>query len=215
MTFRHIYVFCILIFLCFPAAGADAQLYKGLIGGWNLSTFSYDEDFSGNPTYETKNGFSVGLFAGGHISKVFGLRAEILYTRKGAQYEISDTDEVGLPPGQYSEDLDYLEIPLLANFTIPTGGKVQPAVFLGPAIDFEMSAKRNSTYSSGVVNRNQSARDLENTTSPDFSLIVGGGIEIESGPHLVLVQVRYVMGLKDVYGSASNRVLSVMAGFGI
>jgi hypothetical protein len=217
VSFRHISVFCILIFFIFPAADADAQLFKGIIGGWNLSNFSYEDGYSANPDYQSKNGYCVGLFAGGPISGVFGLRAEILYTRKGAQYDFTYTDENGQSLGQiqYSEEIDYLEIPLLANFTIPTSGTVKPALFLGPAIDFEMSAKLKATYPRGVVNKNQSDQDLENTTSPDFSLIVGGGIEIESGPHLILVQVRYVMGLKDVYRSASNRVFSVMAGFGI
>lgn len=217
MSYRHISVFCILILFLFPAADADAQLFKGIIGGWNLSNFSYEDGDSANPDYESKNGYCVGFFAGGPISGVFGLRAELLYTRKGAQYEFTVTDQSGQPQGQgqFSEEIDYLEIPLLANFTIPTSGTVNPALFLGPAIGFEMSAKLNATYPSGVLNQNHSDQDLENTTSPDFSLIVGGGIEIESGPHLVLVQIRYVMGLKDVYRSASNRVFSVMAGFGI
>ncbi len=216
MPYRRISIFCFLL-VFFPAADADAQLFKGIIGGWNLSNFSVVDDFDPDPDYKSKNGFCVGLFAGRHLSKNFSLRAEVLYTRKGAQYDFTVTDENGQPQGtgQYSADLDFLEIPLLANFTIPTGGSVSPALFLGPAVDFEMSGKLNATYPSGVVNQNQSGWNLENTSSPDFSLIVGGGVEIGSGTHLVMVQVRYVMGMKEFYRRARNRVFSVMAGFGI
>ena len=217
MTCRLLSISCFLFFAIFQAADADAQLFKGVTGGWNLSNLDFtDNDFS-YPDYKSKNGFCVGLFVGSHISEVFGLRGEILYSRKGSKYNFTATDENGEPlgEGEYFVDVDYLEIPLLANFTIPTGGAVKPALFLGPAIAFEMSAKLNATYPSGVVNQNQSGWDLENTTSPDFSLIFGGGVEIASGPHLVLVQVRYVMGLKEVYRTASSRVISVMAGFGI
>jgi hypothetical protein len=216
VPYRLVSVFCFLLIFSSPA-NADAQFIKGVIGGWNLSNLSITEDFEPYPDYKSKNGFCLGLFAGGHLSEVFGLRGEVLYTRKGAKYKFIDTDENGQPlgEGEYFVNVDYLEIPLLANFTIPTGGAVKPALFLGPSIDFEMSAKLNATYPSGVVNRSKSGWDLENTTSPDYSLIFGGGVEIASGPHLVLVQVRYVMGLKEVYRSAGNRVFSVMAGFGI
>lgn len=216
MSYRHISVICFFLIL-FPATDADAQFFKGVMGGWNLTNFRTVDDFKPYPDYQSKNGFCVGLFAGSHLSEVFSLRAEALYTRKGAQYDFTITDSNGQPQGQgqYSADIDYLEIPLLANITIPTRGPVKPALFLGPAVAFEMSAKLNSTYPSGVVNQNQSGGNLDSTTSTDLSLIVGGGVEIESGPHLILVQVRYAMGMKEIFRRASNRVISVMAGFEI
>lgn len=216
MSYRLLSIFCFL-FIFFPATDADAQFFKGVIGGWNISNFSVTDDYEPYPDYQSKNGYCVGLFAGGHVSGIFGLRGELLYTRKGAQYDFTVTDENGQPQGEgkYSEDIDYLEIPILANFIISSGGAVKPALFIGPAVGFELSAKLNATYPSGVVNQSQSGWDLKNTSSPDFGLIVGGGIEIESGPHLVLLQVRYVMGMNEISRRARNKVFSVMAGFGI
>ena len=217
MSFRLISIFCFLFLVIFPATDADAQFFKGIIGGWNLTSWSFSEDITPYPEFESKNGYCVGLFAGGYLSEVFGWRAEVLYTRKGVMDVQSSTNEDGQFLGEVNNfyNVDYLEIPLLANFTIPTGGRIKPALFLGPAFDFELSAKVQTEYPSGVENKNQAGWDLDNTRSTDFSLIFGGGVEIESGPHLILLQIRYVMGLKEVYYTAKNQTLSVMAGFGL
>jgi hypothetical protein len=205
------------VLLSLSPAESRAQFAKGVIGGWNLSSFSVSGATEAIPDHEVKNGYCVGIFAGGPLSEYFGLRAELLYSRKGSRYDFTVTDENGQPLGQgkYSADIDYLEIPLLANFTLSTRGAVKPALFLGPAFGFEMSAKLNATYPSGVTNQSQSGGNLPNTTSPDLNLIGGGGVEITSGPHLILLQVRYVVGMVEVWREGRNRVFSVMAGIGI
>ncbi len=46
-------------------------------------------------------------------------------------------------------------------------------------------------------------------------MVFAGGIDIDAGGKVVDLQVRYVMGLQEVYLTSKNRTLSVMAGFGI
>ena len=70
-------------------------------------------------------------------------------------------------------------------------------------------------YPSGVKYTYGESDDLEDTDSPKFSLIFAGGVDIAAGGTVVNLQVRYVMGLREVYLASQNRTLSVMAGFGI
>jgi hypothetical protein len=196
---------------------ADAQLDKGFLAGWNRTDWDFQVPGLSDDIFEPKNGFCAGLFVAGNVSGVFGWRGEILYTRKGALAKSNATDENGQFLGELNTfyNVDYLEIPLLATFTIPTGGAVEPVLFLGPALDFELSAEMKSEYPSGVSIQNNSTEDLDDTRSSDYSLIFGAGVDIVSGPHLIMLQVRYVLGLEEVYFSAKNKTLSVVAGFGI
>lgn len=196
---------------------ASAQLQKGLVAGWNYSDWTNGISGISEETFEPKNSYCFGAHLGGTFSGNFGWRGEILYSRKGAKNVQAGTDENGASTGDlnYFFNVNYLEIPALVTFTIPTGGAVMPVLYLGPAIDFELSSDLDSQYSSGVKYTYADSDNLEDTVSPDFSMIFAGGVDIDAGNTVVNIQVRYVMGLKEVYLSSKNRTLSIMAGIGI
>ena len=208
----------VLLFLfCLLPVNANAQLDKGLLVGWNRSDWDHQVAGITDDVFEPKNGFCAGGYLSGKMSGHLGWRAEILYTRKGAVMKSMGTDENGVATGeiQFFHNVDYLEIPFLFSWTIPTRSAVRPVFYLGPAIDFELSAKIQAEYPSGVQNEFNADETLDTASSTDFSLIFGGGIDIDTGGKVINLQVRYIMGTQEVYHTAKNKTLSVMAGFGI
>ncbi len=207
----------IFFLFCLLPVKVNAQLDKGLLVGWNGSDWDYHPAWSSKDLFEPKNGFCAGGYLGGKVAGHLGWRGEILYTRKGAVMKAMGTDENGEPMGEirFFHNVDYLEIPFLFSLTIPTGGAVRPVFYLGPAVDFELSAKTHAEYPSGVQNDFNADETLTTSKSTDFSLIFGGGIDIDAGGKVISLQVRYVMGTQEVYLTAKNKTLSVMAGFGI
>jgi hypothetical protein len=195
---------------------SEAGFSKGLLAGWNNSdwdhTAYYEDDF-----FQPKNGFCAGLFVGKNLSGVFGLRGEVLYTRKGAKNSqlATNEDAVNLGEVEFVFNVDYLEIPLLATFTFSTSSSVRPMFFLGPAVDFELSSSVDSKYTGGVDYPFQANDGMETLSSVDLSLIFGGGMDIDAGGKIINIQVRYVMGMKEIYYTAKNKTLSIMAGFEI
>lgn len=203
--------------LCLLPMNVNAQLDKGFLVGWNRSNWDHQPTGSTDDVFEPKNGFCAGGYLGGKVSGHLGWRGEILYTRKGALMKSTGTDENGVPTGEihFFHNVDYLEIPFLFSWTIPTRSAVRPVFYLGPAIDFELSAKVQVEYPSGVQIDFNADETLDTATKTDFSLIFGGGIDIDAGGKVINLQVRYVMGTQEIYHTAKNKTLSVMAGFGI
>ena len=78
-----------------------------------------------------------------------------------------------------------------------------------------MSARIQTEFPSGVQNDFIADDTLDTAKSTDFSLIFGGGIDIDAGGKVINLQVRYVMGTQEVFHTAKNKTLSVMAGFEI
>jgi hypothetical protein len=198
-------------------APASGQIQKGLVAGWNQSDWDHEIPGTSDDIFQAKNGYCFGVWAGDKYRGNFGWRADLLYTRKGAKSVQRGTDETGADQGDFDSffNVDYLEIPALATFTIPTRGKFRPVLYLGPAVAFQVSSKLDVQYPSGVKYTYSDSDDLEDTSSPDFSLILAGGVDIDAGTTVVNVQVRYVRGLTEVYQSAKNQTLSIMAGIGI
>ena len=86
---------------------------------------------------EMQLGFAVGGFVTYSINEIFAIQPELLYTMKGAK----GTCEWDGLCEEWKDKLTYLEIPVLAKFTIPTEGKIAPNLFIGPALGILLSAK--------------------------------------------------------------------------
>ena len=112
--------------------------------------------------------------------------------------------------------LDYIEVPLFLKLVIPVeGSDVRPAIFAGPAIGFNMSAKAKGETGEGSVEVD--IKDYVKST--DFSLIFGGGVGFMVGTNELGADVRYSLGLSSWDDSGEdfdvkNNVISINAYFG-
>jgi hypothetical protein len=178
------------LFVMLVAPGpAAAKVQFGLKAGGNMANITGADAQDLNTTLKNKVGFVGGVFLAFNTGNIFTLQLEVLYTMKGTNMTFTDIDTT------YSEKIygNYIEIPLLFKFRIPTP-LVSPFIFAGPAVGFKLSEKL--TEDGTDVPLDQAL--LKNN---DYGAIFGGGVNI--GSHFQL-DVRYSMGLQKVIATVAG-----------
>ena len=200
------FLFIILTFTSFSSAqnmqiGPKVGLNIANVGGDDS-----DELFPSSP--DSRTGFNGGLFFMYQFNNLFAIQPEAYYTMKGATSDFMGVD--------LTLKLDYIEIPVLFKVVIPSGGtNLKPAVFVGPAVGFNMDAKIKGEYQGETEEE-----DIDSlVTSTDFSIIFGGGLGFMVGNNELGVDIRYSLGLtswddSDDPFDLKNNVLSFNAYFG-
>lgn len=155
--------------------GKDASLIEGVI----------DPGF--------RPGGALGGFVTFAVSPQLAIQPELYYTMKGTVYE-----EAG---DKATFKLDYLELPVLLKFTIPTRSNLAPSLFMGPAVGFKLSSKLE--ISSGGIS---AEGDVRNVQSADFGLVFGGGLDFAAGSGKFGFDIRYELGLSGLAGSDEGAV---------
>ena len=165
----------------------------GIKGGGNLANFFGDA--VGN--VEAKLRGIGGAYIKFQFNEVLGFQPEVLYAQKGAkQTELIDVGGgFGVIEGEWQ--YDYIEIPLLLSFTVPTEGTMAPHFFAGPTISILASAKG--------VSGGQEIDLKDFTKSTDFSLTIGGGLTVGGATKFVL-DLRYVMGFSEFDDVGLNEI---------
>jgi hypothetical protein len=178
--------FACLLALPGPAA---ANVQFGIKGGGNMASITGADAQDINGTLKHKIGFVAGVFLAFNVGSVFTLQLEGLYTMKGVDSTYTDIDTT------YSDKIyaNYIEIPLLFKFRIPTP-MVSPFVFAGPAVGFKLSEKVTE-------NGENIPLDLALFKNNDYGAIFGGGLNI--GSHFQM-DVRYSMGLQKVIATVEG-----------
>ncbi|HEX9251119.1 MAG TPA: porin family protein, partial [Ignavibacteriaceae bacterium] len=141
-------------------------------------------------------GFAGGLFFMYQFSDMFAIQPEAYYTMKGA------TDNGTIEGYSYDAEmkLDYIEVPLLLKFLIPIKDSgVKPAIFAGPSIGFNMSAKTKVEAGGQTFEQ-----DMEDVASTDFGLVFGGGVGFPVGNGELGLDIRYILGLSTIDDSAAK-----------
>ncbi|MBI2730663.1 MAG: PorT family protein [Sphingobacteriales bacterium] len=169
-------------------AAVNAQDVKfGLKAGLNISTFS-GSDASGS---KSKAGFYAGGLVNIPVSGGFSVQPELVYSGEGAKGD----DGNG---GTATQNLNYLNIPVLAKYTFNGGFFAET----GPQIGFLLSAKAKG---GGV-----SVDDKDAFKSTAFSWGVGVGYTSSAN---IGGSVRYNLGIskidKDGASKAYNNVFQV------
>ena len=190
-------VLAVLIGMIASPSFAQPMLNFGIKGGLNLAKISVDPSDSG--CCDSRVGAAVGAFVGVPITDMVSFQPEVLFSMKGAKF--SDSGESA------KLKINIIEIPLLLHANIPTSGMVKPFITVGPGLGLRMSAKFEFD--------GQSEDIKDEVESTDFSVILGGGVQVGRAT----IEARYDLGLKDLdkdnSSKAKTRTLSVLVGFGI
>lgn len=178
----------------------------GILGGVNSATV-------GGKDAEDADRLTAFLF-GVSVLKPFGsgwgIRPELLYSRKGAEAPIDDPDFTG----KAKIKIDYLDVPILVQYEGKTSGGVRPHVYAGPSVGFKVRCKLEGTGAGVTASMDCDDADLD-IKSVDFAGVVGGGVALPIGNHFATLGVRYQHGFTDLESESvvKHRVLSVYAGF--
>lgn len=178
-------LFCVIaIIACFVFSSRAQQTHFGVKAGLNLSSV---EVSSGGGDYGTKAGVHLGGLAHIHITPHFALQPELVYSTQGGKI---DDD-------QYLK-LNYINVPLLAQYMVNDGFRLQT----GPQLGFLTMAK--SKMGDVEVKRN------DDFSSVDFSWAFGASYLFPQGWG---IDARYNLGITDVAESntydAKNRVFQL------
>ncbi len=180
----------LLISLCLMATTAFSAPRFGVKGGVMFG--NVDEDFLVHPTAsETTN--RTGLVAGvwGEspliVLEGFAIRGDVLYTQKGAMYEIFNIDVTVVA--------DELTFTPFAVYYLPLPA-VRPFIEVGPEIGI--------TVSDGVKADGDSFDSGGAWKDTNFSLNIGGGVDFQLGSRAIMLEVKYNRGLTNMGGWAEN-----------
>lgn len=180
----------------------------GVLAGLDLATLG-GSDFSG---VGSRTGLTLGGYVTFHLDRRFGLEPELMFTQRGASEE-SGGDRVTLK-------MDYIDVPVLARWDVPTSGQLHPFFLAGPTLSFEVSC--NGEESQGGASVSASCDDI-NAASPgslskksfDLGATLGGGIVFPAGKKTNLsIGIRYTHGLVATFdgSDAKNRTWQFLAG---
>ncbi len=174
-------------------------LTLGFKGGLNLANVTGD-DVEDN---EMKLCFGGGVFINFPMCGLISLQPELLFMMKGMEFE--SYIDAGVR-------MSYIDIPILAKFTIPTIGALSPNLFAGPYVGFNTSAE---VYVGDIVN------DIKDQVkSTDFGLVLGGGLDYSIGVGELTFDARYALGLSSFDDTADeddvkNTGIMFMVGYGL
>ncbi|UCC43517.1 MAG: PorT family protein [Candidatus Zixiibacteriota bacterium] len=207
-----------------PNLQAGVTIEIGPKFGLNLASFAGKTDVDSADIYRSADaGYIVGALTGGmvavHLNERWAVRTEVLYSMKGADWDASTT----IGDTNYSEivwtRLDYVEIPVLAQFSIPTAGRLKPYLFAGPAVAFNIATEwkiEDEGFVGGtkVYYFSKYTDDIPDVKDTQFEVVVGGGLNLGWGTTKVSIEGRYTAGLEKAREGADFRhsVFGITAG---
>jgi hypothetical protein len=172
-----------LLFAAFAVTGfaVNAQTKFGVKAGANFATWT-GSDADGA---KMKVGFNVGGLANIHLSSMFSVQPELLFSGTGPKFD----------GGKYNTA--YIDIPVMLQYNNPSGFYAE----VGPKIGFLVSAKAK-------IDGGGSTDVKDQFKSTDFSLALGLGYAMKSG---FGIGGRYNLGLSDIVdgANAKNSVIAV------
>ena len=203
------------LFTIAPVQAQDIDI--GVRGDLNFASFRGDTNQlrtaligqGGSGDFGRRIGFRVGGLLRFHISEMFAIRPEVIYSQKGATFTGSNSGSIN---GQVvnvevetTSRYDYLDVPVLAELRFPVnqeaGTPIEPYFFAGPSLGFVVSSETETeaTASSGSVSQTQSETNDDDIESTAVSGVLGLGLSwgFESGGALSL-DARYNPGFTSL-----------------
>lgn len=155
----------------------------GVRAGLNMANVSGDDVDDSDP----RMGAVIGGFVNFALTEKISIQPELQYSMQGATLKLGDLES--------DLTLDYLNVPVLAGYSIMEGLSVQT----GPQLGLLLSAEQED-FQDGEM---EDVKD--NFTSTDFAWVIGGSYDLNN----LNFSVRYNMGLASVgeeVGGESNDI---------
>ena len=207
MTKKISVLFAVIIL---TAGYAQAQFNFGLKAGFNLTNMSEkydgekpDKDDRGN----FKPGFQIGLIGELSLSDAFAIQPGIVFATQGTTYKGSWDDEYSKGEGKEKMNLNYIQIPINAQYKMDLGG-MKLLLQAGPYLGYGIGGKYKSEYTEdgetekgdGKIKfgkRDENSEDYETAYIPnafDFGIGLGAGLQFDN----IQVVVGYNIGLANM-----------------
>lgn len=214
----------VLAAILFPFTASAQQHYKAHIWVGARGAYSMSRaDFSPSIKQKWNSGSAGALTFRYSEEKIFGLVAEIGWTRRGWAENFDPA------PLSYSRSATYVTIPVFTHISFGSA-RVKGFVNLGPSVSFlaGSSTKSNFDYRNPAAtpefpkNRRTEQFTAEISNKFDYGISAGAGMEFRISPrNAVAVEARYYFGLgnmfpsskADTFGASRNTNIEVGAAY--
>lgn len=152
--------------------------------------------------YTRQLGLVAGIEVGYQMTDKFGITADVLYSGQGIDCDTRWFEPDGITPLYRLKDdtkLDYLNIPILANYYIVKGLAVKAGIQPGFLVSSKRKFERDIFDGTGLKTGENDLKDGLN--SFDFSIPVGLSYEWKN----IIIDARYIIGISNV--NKSNKPL--------
>ena len=205
---KKVFLVGILTILCVSAT--FAQMRFGATAGLNTSNFAGDIEDS-----KFKAGLQAGIVMDLAINQSFSIVPELLFSQRGSKYD--GLNLLGVK-ANFSETLNYLQLPVNAAYKFDVGYGSKVFVFAGPYLGYAISGKTKMDVSAGDKDHNRSESidfgSKAGETNPfDFGLNIGVGYQYQK----IFFKLQYNHGLTNLSNSdnfkQTNTNIGVSAGY--
>ncbi len=188
----------------FSTSQAGSKFEIGPKAGMNLMTLGGDDANSFNTFFQKGSDYSTGVTAGVfgrlRLNNYIAVQMELVYVQKGSEWTFESYLLDSLITTTQWIRLNYIEIPALVSFQVPTGSAFSPFFFGGGSVGINTSSEFQwKTVGGGIVANNQRTSKILNASSIQFNLVFGGGIGIDLGANRVELIANYSMGLSNAF----------------
>ncbi|GHT28739.1 hypothetical protein FACS189432_07110 [Bacteroidia bacterium] len=175
--------FIVLLSLVFVNTSLAQEIRVGFTAGLDISSYSYDFGPNDNSVLNSRTGMGVGFLVEYPLSKSLFLVPEFQYARRGAKQKegfetlIIEDEEFHVPYYDYSERINYVQIPVNFLYKIKMSRYVFFNLFAGPYFAYTGSASMKVREASKDIEGKPNLDKEGNFIYHDVS----SGIEIGSG----------------------------------
>jgi hypothetical protein len=205
MKTRHLIIITALLASNVPFK-AGAQFAIGTRHGIAISTLSKPGDLCDNDNLTAS--YTGGLFVNIPMVKQLSLQPEINYIRKGRCDENNPGNNVGT-----TCNYNYLQIPVLARYTRGLGNSSKSSLFFNAGPYSSLLLKTDNHLANG--DEVPASQVKEDKKTPDFGLVMGGGVIFPVKKVKIQFDLRYDLGLTKLDNQPSDyrtKSLSIAAG---
>lgn len=200
----------LLVGLVALSASAQKKFTFGPKVGFAVADLHADDDKMDDQISGVKTGLVAGVFAEYRPMKWFAVSADVLFARKGSEYELN-TKTIELEQKlKNNYKLSYIDVPLLANFYVTRGLALKAGV--QPSFLIAAKNKVSGTVNGEKVDDKLDLKDAIRTV--DFAIPVGISYTFRMG---LVLDVRYDISctdlLKDGDYKLTNRVATLTVGW--
>ncbi|HIP48259.1 MAG TPA: PorT family protein [Lutibacter sp.] len=189
-------LFIVVFTLIYAGSTKAQQIYFGPKVGGNLSHFMYNGDNTNFfDTKKMKLASHIGAFVEIQINDFFAVQPELLYSIKGARFNISTENEF---ESRYV--FKYLSLPVLAKYYVSKKVSIE----VGPQFAYLLSAKnieKSDLYSSNLGEEAASVNIKDTMQVYDLGVTAGVGYITDTGFYMT---ARYNIGLSNIYKDVPN-----------
>lgn len=186
----------VIAFLSFSFTQAQTVNF-GAKAGVNFASLGGDAD-----DLDGKTGFHLGLVAEIPFGENLAFQPEILYSSQGAESEMTES-YMGITYSSKDKlSFDYVNIPLLAKYTIIPG----LSLHAGPQIGFLINSEAEYEVTMDGETESETEDLKDYTKGMDFALAAGLGYKLNMG---VFFNARYTAGLLNIVDNEDNDDYSV------